>query len=214
MVLANFQVEDKLGRARFFQETFVLINISVEIILGMPFLNFNNADVKFVEKELIWRFYTITEALSTTKRVELINKNEFAKAALDEISETFVVHVVSLNLTPGIYPNKAAQIASLLAKEVRIPDKYLEFANVFSEEKSLVLLERTKLNEHAIDLKDGKQPPYRPIYSLDPVELETLKTYIKIYLKTRIIWPSKSSANASILFNKKSNDSLCLCMDY
>ena len=45
------------------------------------------------------------------------------------------------------------------------------------------LPENTGINEHAIKLKDGKQPSYGPIYSLEPVELETLKIYIEIYLK-------------------------------
>ena len=45
MVLASFQVEDKLGRARFFQETFLLVNISMKIVLGMPFLTLSNANV-------------------------------------------------------------------------------------------------------------------------------------------------------------------------
>ena len=57
----------------------------------------------------------------------------------------------------------------------------------FSEEKALVLPERTELNEHAIDLEDSKQPPYRPIYSLGLVKLETLKTYIETHLKTGFI---------------------------
>ena len=109
-----------------------------------------------MEEELTWRTYTPAKALSTTKQVELIEKKEFAKAAWDEKSETFVVHVVSLNLTPGIHSDRAAQIASLLTKDVRILDKYLDFADVFSEEKALVLPERTKLNEYAIDPKDSK----------------------------------------------------------
>ena len=67
MVLANFQVKDKLGRARFFQETFLLADISAEVVLGMPFLTLSNADVQFVEKELTWRSYTTAEALPTTK---------------------------------------------------------------------------------------------------------------------------------------------------
>ena len=99
---------------------------------------------------------------------------------LDEKSETFVVYMAFLNLTPGIHLDKAAQIASLLTKKVRIPDEYSDFANVFSEEKTLVLPERTELNELAIDLEDKYQPLYGPIYSLGPVELEILKTYIKI----------------------------------
>ena len=214
MALANFQVEDKLGRTRFFQETFLLADISAEVVLGMPFLTLSNADVQFVEKELTWRSYTTAEALPTTKRVELINKKEFAKAALDEKSETFVVHVVSLNLTPKIHPDREAQIASLLTEEVKIPDEYSDFTDVFSEEKALVLPERTELNEHAIDLEDGKQPPYGPIYSLGPVELETLKTYIETHLKTGFIRPSKSPAGAPILFDKKPDGSLRLCVDY
>ena len=91
------------------------------------------------------------------------------------------------NLAPGIHPDKMAQIAFLLTEEVKILDKYSDFTDVFSEEKALVLPERTKLNEHAIDLEDGKQPPYGPIYSLGPVELETLKTYIETHLKTGFI---------------------------
>ena len=216
MVLANFRMEDKLGRTRFFQETFLLADISAEVVLGMPFLTFSNADVQFVEKELTWRSYTTVKALPTTKRVELINKKEFAKAALDENSETFVVHVASLNLAPapGIHPDRAAQIASLLTEEVKIPDKYSDFTDVFSEEKALVLPERTELNEHAINLEDGKQPPYGPIYSLGPVELETLKIYIETYLKTGLIRPSKSPAGAPIFFDKKPDGSLRLCVDY
>ena len=53
MVLASFQVEDKLGRTRYFQETFLLADISVEVVLGMPFLTLSNADIQFAEKELI-----------------------------------------------------------------------------------------------------------------------------------------------------------------
>ena len=107
MVLADFQVENKLGKARFFQETFLLANISAEVVLGMPFLTLSNADVQFVEKELTWRSYTTAEALPTTKRVELINKKEFAKAALDENSKTFVVHIVSLSSTLlNVHPSR------------------------------------------------------------------------------------------------------------
>ena len=108
MVLASFQVEDKLGRAWFFQETFLLADISAEVVLGMPFLTLSNADVQFVEKELTWRTYTTAEALPTTKRVELIDKKEFAKVALDENSETFVIYVASLDLAPEIHPDRKA----------------------------------------------------------------------------------------------------------
>ena len=76
------------------------------------------------------------------------------------------------------------------------------------------LPENTSINEHAIELQDGKQPLYEPIYSLGPVELETLKTYIETHLKTGFIRPSKSPAGAPILFDKKPDGSLWLCVDY
>ena len=49
---------------------------------------------------------------------------------------------------------------------------------------SLMLLEITELNQHVIELQEGQQPSYRPIYSLGPVQLETLKTYIRLTLPT------------------------------
>ncbi len=76
------------------------------------------------------------------------------------------------------------------------------------------LLEHTGINNHAIELVDDLQPPYGPIYSLGPVELETLKAYIKNNLASGFIRPSKSSAGAPILFDKKPDSSLRLCVDY
>ena len=95
------------------------------------------------------------------------------------------MHVASLDL--GIHLDKEAQIASLFTKEVKILDKYFDFANIFPEEKVLVLPEPTELNEHAIDLENGIKPPYEPFYSLGSVELKTLKTYIETHLKTGFI---------------------------
>ena len=177
-------------------------------------MTLSNADVQFAEKKFTWRSYTTAKALPTTKWVKLINKKKFAKTALDENFETFVVHVASLNIILGIHPDKAALITLLLTKKVKISDKYLDFVNVFSKEKALVLPERTKFNEYVINLEDGKQPPYGLFYSLGLVELKILKTYIKTYLKTGFIQPSKSPADAPILFDKKPDDSLCLCVDY
>ena len=98
IVLASFQGENKLGRTWYFQKTFLLVDISMKIVLEMLFLTLSNADIQFAEKRLIWRSYTTAEALSTTKRVEMIDKKEFAGAVLDEYVEVFVVHVTSFNL--------------------------------------------------------------------------------------------------------------------
>ena len=45
MVIAAFQVEDKLSRAWFFQKTFLLADTSIEVVLTMPFLTLSNANI-------------------------------------------------------------------------------------------------------------------------------------------------------------------------
>ena len=84
MVIISIQVFDKLDQACFFQETFLLADISAEIVLGMLFWAFSNTNVKFAAWELTWRSYTTVKALPTNKQIEFIDKKKFAKAALDK----------------------------------------------------------------------------------------------------------------------------------
>ena len=53
MVIADFQVENKGGRPKFFQETFLVADIKFKVILGMPFLKLSNADVLFSEETVM-----------------------------------------------------------------------------------------------------------------------------------------------------------------
>ena len=73
MAIAAFQVVNKLSRFLFFQKTFLLADISMEVVLGISFLIVCNVDVQFAEKELAWKIYITKEALLTTRRVEIIN---------------------------------------------------------------------------------------------------------------------------------------------
>ena len=45
MVIAGFQVKDKLDNIWFFQESFLLGNINMEVVLRMPFLILSNANI-------------------------------------------------------------------------------------------------------------------------------------------------------------------------
>ena len=159
--------------------------------------------------------------LSTTKRVKLVGKKEFAVAAPDLEHETYVVHVASLSSALfiaflNVYPSRKPQISGLIAEKAptKVLAKYSDFVDVFSPNLATELPEHTEINTHTIDLEEGKQPPYRPIYSLGLVELETLKTYIEINLTNGFIHPSKSPAGALILFDKKLDGSLRLCVNY
>ena len=97
MVVAVFSMEDKANRVRFFEKTFLVANISPEVVLEMPFFILSSADVDFLGHKLRWRTFTTKEALSTTRRVDLVSKKEFATAVLDSEHETHVVYVGLVN---------------------------------------------------------------------------------------------------------------------
>ena len=93
MVIANFQVEDKANRPRFFKEIFLMTNTKFEVILEMPFFKFSNADVLFGEKTLTLRTYTTNKALSSIKQVQIIDLKESVIAALDINNEIFMMYM-------------------------------------------------------------------------------------------------------------------------
>ena len=115
-----------------------------------------------------------------------------------------------------VHSKKQAQVGALLFNKAltEIPIEYSNFSNVFSMKNAAELPENTEMNKHVIELKESKQPPFGLIYSLGPVELETLKTYIKTNLANNFIRPFKSLAKALILFNKKPDGSLHFCVNY
>jgi hypothetical protein len=59
------------------------------------------------------------------------------------------------------------------APEEALPPEYIEFADVFSEEQAGILPENAA-HDHAIDLKEGTQPPYKLLYPLLQEELHVL----------------------------------------
>ena len=132
-----------------------------------------------------------------------MGKEEFTTIALDLEHETYVVHVGS-------------QISDLIIEKalIKVTNKYIDFVDIFSPDLASELAEHIGINDLAIELVDGQQPPYGPIYSLGPVELETLKAYIETNLTNGFIRPSKSPANIPILFDQKSDSFFRLCVNY
>ena len=52
MVITNFQIENKIGRPKFFQKTFLIADTKFKIILKMFFLKISNTDILFNKKTL------------------------------------------------------------------------------------------------------------------------------------------------------------------
>ena len=191
MVVAAFSMVDKTNRVRFFEETFLVANVSRKIVFGMLFLTLSGADINFSARKLRWKTYTTKEAFPTTRYVELVEKKEFAAAIFNPEHKTYVVHIASLSsislVALDMHPSRRPQISGLIAKEApkKVPAKYSNFADVFSPDLASELPEHTGINNQAIELID-------------------VDGFIR---------PSNAPAGAPILFDRESDRSLQLCVD-
>ncbi|KAG5729761.1 hypothetical protein E4T56_gene910 [Termitomyces sp. T112] len=94
-----------------------------------------------------------------------------------------------------------------------VPPKYHEFADMFSEGSAKELPPRCSY-DLKIDLEEGTSPPFGKIYNMSEIELRALKEYLDNMLSKGFICPSISMAGAPVLFAKKKDGSLQLCVDY
>ena len=97
-----------------------------------------------------------------------------------------------------------------------MPPEYHNYAgSVFDEVKPAQALPPHRGHvDHRIDLTDGSSPIFGPIYNLSETELKVLKEYIETSIAKGIIRPSKSPFGSPVLFTKKSDGSLRMCIDY
>ena len=52
MIVVAFSVTNKANQVKFFEETFLVANISPEIVLGISFLILSGADINFLGRKL------------------------------------------------------------------------------------------------------------------------------------------------------------------
>ena len=119
--------------------------------------------------------------------------------------------------------SEVAEIAELASTNVQesadpdlslIPPEYHEFAEVFSKKESDKLPEHRSY-DHRIPLEEGAVPPWaQSIYHLTPEELDVLRKYIDDNLGKRFLRASHSPCAAPVLFVKKADGTLRLCVDY
>ncbi|MBW0527470.1 hypothetical protein O181_067185 [Austropuccinia psidii MF-1] len=93
-----------------------------------------------------------------------------------------------------------------------VPSPYHQYLDVFSTVKAKKLPSHHACDHH-IEL-EGSLPPVGVIYSSSNQESDTLRAYISENAEKGFIQPSSPSTGAPVLFVKKKNGVLCLCIDY
>jgi len=94
-----------------------------------------------------------------------------------------------------------------------VPKHHHAFLHLFQEEEARKLPPHRPY-DHKIPLKPGMEPPFGPLYGMSHQQLQTLKDYIEENLEKGFICHSSSLAGAPVLFVKKGDGSLRLCVDY
>jgi hypothetical protein len=97
--------------------------------------------------------------------------------------------------------------------EDMVPSEYHQYLHLFRKPTQFQLPPR-RTHDHKIPLEPGKAPPFGPIYGLSEPELKALREYIDENLSRSFIRASSSPAAAPILFVRKKDGSLRLCVDY
>jgi hypothetical protein len=115
------------------------------------------------------------------------------------------------NVAFAIY---ATPMGTLTEKGIQeIPMQYHDFKDVF-EKKNVDILSEHRPYDCVIELQDGAQPLFGPIYNLSQIELAVLHEYIDEKLSKIFIRHSKLPTGVSILFEKKKDGSLRMYVDY
>ena len=91
---------------------------------------------------------------------------------------------------------------------------YVTYTNVFNEEADTTLLSHKNELNHNINLKSDYIVSFKSLYNLSEYKLKILKKYLNKNLQSEFITHSKSFAEALILFIKKKDSSLQLCVNY
>lgn len=120
--------------------------------------------------------------------------------------------ITSVQKTPSGVNNAGDTCDVAPPVEPEIPLEYRDLAAAFD-------LGEVTLPEHgpqdlAIDLVDGKIPPMGTLYNLSESELLVVQKYVKDMTEKGLIRPSTSPTGAPILFAKKKDGTLRLCVDY
>jgi hypothetical protein len=141
--------------------------------------------------------------------VSFINAAAFARACKFSGAQVFQLSISDIDKISG----RTSSTSETPVDLPNVPDYYHEFRDVFSEEKADTLPPHRPY-DLKLDLEEGAEPPLGRMYSLSQSETLALREFLDDNLRTGFVRPSTSAHGAPILFVKKKDGSLRLCVDY
>ena len=204
----SFIMKNSWKHDRTFTDIFYAMNkdvLSIDVILKLSNLINENITMHFKNKS--WRYSVKTKTLKLMKFEKLIKK-------MKKKITIYAVIVISASVTLNSIKIDVASTSNTYFYEEssKMFAKYKNFADVFFNEKIKKFFEH-RFDDHVIKTNDTNIFFYF-LYNLSVVKLKTLRDYLNDLLTKNWIQHLMNSADVSILFTFKKNDTLRLCVDY
>jgi hypothetical protein len=199
---ANVTITDSRGRVQTHRVPFVVTDLKgYPIYLGLPWIDACLPKLNYAQRRVLFRGVKDHDQ-GPFRQVDIEDAASFERSMRDPTVDVYACVV-----------NHVGSVQPMSANLGQIPQKYAEFSDVGSEEDAREIPAPSS-HDLSIQTTEGTQPPYQPLYNLSATELEVLRKYLDEYLSRGWIRRSKSPAGAPILFVKKKDGTLRLCVDY
>jgi hypothetical protein len=193
-----------------------------DAVLGLPWLE-QHADLQLRRRQLV--FYAPGQQVNVSlprgtnhpKPAMQINGISVLTAMqagqmLDKPASNTGFVVVVKQAAESSPPSNTFGTCGMPAHQNWVNDVVLnKYKHVFAEPTSLPPMREIA---RCIELQPGSRPPYRPQHRLSPAEKAELEKQVKILLAKGWIQPSVSPYGAPVLFVRKKDGTLRMCIDY
>ena len=152
--------------------------------------------------------------MSIIKRLKEMQSKLFAEKVLNHKAFIYVFYIrPESDKLYNAHLKRRARVMTMNVSKKTILECFKKFEDLNNEDEAYKLLEHELMN-HAIELKKNKSSSYDFIYFLSKSELKIFRKYLNKHLKNDFIRLFQLFTEALILFIKKKNDSLRLCVNY
>ncbi|KAJ9529863.1 hypothetical protein QJQ45_022262 [Haematococcus lacustris] len=192
-------------------------NLSFDIVLGKPWLAAKNPCVDWINNVIrldhAGSTHTLTPPPLTplqADQLNLLSAPRFRRAARHD--EVFMA-LLTQQPNPSTSPSSSAPAPDPPPLHPKAAALVQQYPSVFPKELPAVQDMPRRSVDHTIHLT-GPAPSPRPIYRMSQPELDQLKKQLDDLLAKGFIRPSTSPFAAPVLFVRKKDGSLRLCVDF
>ncbi|TMC19484.1 MAG: hypothetical protein E6J34_15270 [Chloroflexi bacterium] len=218
-------LELRIGKTVITKSLYLLPVPQFDAILGMPFFRQNEIDLAGLEMGIVEvngskvpmvkgdkdTNMDMNESPESTEipTIGVISRKRLKKELKrDEIEELYLATIKEAN------DDTISIAASTVQKLDDVPDWIRKDYGTVLREELPPQMPPTRSVDHQIPLKPDMPPPFKGIFRLSQLELRELKRQLDQLLKDGKIKPSTSPYGAPVLFVKKKDDKLRMCIDY